>query len=52
LEKHPERAIMFAVRGMLSKNKLRDKRMKRLKVFADTSNKFDYLHPEKIEING
>lgn len=31
--KHPERIIELAVLGMLPKNKLRDKRMLRLKVF-------------------
>lgn len=43
LKKHPERALWYAVRGMLPKNKLRKKRMKRLKVFAGTSNKYEYL---------
>jgi large subunit ribosomal protein L13 len=31
---HPERIILFAVDGMLPKNHLHDKMMKRLKVFA------------------
>lgn len=48
LEKHPERAIWYAVRGMIPKNKLRDRRMKRLKIFAWESNKYNYLNPEKI----
>ncbi len=48
LEKHPERAIYYAVRWMLPKNKLRDSRMKRLKIFVWESNKYDYLNPEKI----
>lgn len=33
-EKHPERVIELAVRGMLPKNRLQDKRMNRLKVFV------------------
>lgn len=33
-QEHPERIIEFAVRNMLPKNKLRDLRMRRLKVFA------------------
>jgi len=32
-EEHPERIIEFAVKNMLPKNKLRDSRMERLKVF-------------------
>ncbi len=31
-EKDPERILKMAVRGMLPKNKLRDKRLKRLKI--------------------
>jgi large subunit ribosomal protein L13 len=31
---HPERAIEYAVKGMLPKNRLQDPRMKRLKVYA------------------
>lgn len=31
-EKNPERILKIAVRGMLPKNKLRDKRLKRLKI--------------------
>lgn len=34
LETNPTRAIEFAVKGMLPKNKLRDRMMKRLKVYA------------------
>ncbi len=35
LEKKPEEIIMHAVSGMLPKNKLRDKRLKRLFVYAN-----------------
>ncbi len=48
----PEEVIKLAVRWMLPKNKLRAVRMKRLKVFAKTTDKYDNLSPEKIEING
>jgi large subunit ribosomal protein L13 len=34
LEKHPERVVQFAVRGMLPKNKLGSKMLKRLRVYA------------------
>ncbi len=33
MEENPERALMLAVKGMLPKNKLADKQLKRLKVF-------------------
>jgi len=33
MAKDPTRVIMLAVRGMLAKNKLRDQRLKRLKIF-------------------
>ncbi len=35
MEKDPRKVIIHAVKGMLPKNKLRDERMKRLKVFVD-----------------
>src|SRR5579875_2103345 len=34
--KHPERLIEVAVRGMLADNRLRDRRMRRLKVYTGT----------------
>jgi large subunit ribosomal protein L13 len=40
-ERFPERVVEFAVSGMLPKNKLRDDRMKRLKVFAEGNHKYD-----------
>ncbi len=51
LAKHPERVIQYAVRKMLPKNKLRDRRMKRLKIFVWPEHKFNNLSLEKIEIN-
>ena len=41
LQKKPEKALWFAVRGMLPKNKLRDRRMKRLKLHVGTIDKYD-----------
>jgi large subunit ribosomal protein L13 len=35
MEKNPDKALMLAVKGMLPKNKLADKQLKRLKVFKD-----------------
>lgn len=49
---HPDRVIKLAVQGMLPKNKLRKIRMKRLKVFEWTTDKYNNLSPEKLEING
>lgn len=48
LTEKPERVIEYAVTGMLPKNRLQDKRMRRLKVFADEkhtySDKFKTLN--------
>jgi large subunit ribosomal protein L13 len=43
LAKHPEKVLWYAVRGMLPRNKLRDLRMKRLKLFPHTSTSYDHL---------
>ena len=49
LQKKPTDPLMFAVRGMLPKNRLRDRRMKRLKLFTTTTTKYDALHPTLID---
>lgn len=41
IKKHPEKVIERAVSGMLPKNRLHDKRMRRLKVFADKNHKYE-----------
>jgi large subunit ribosomal protein L13 len=51
LTHRPERVLWLAVRKMLPKNKLRDRRMKRLKIFIWENHKFGHLPLEKIEIN-
>lgn len=43
LVKHPTQALWFAVKGMLPKNKLRDKRLKRLKLFVEAQTSYDTL---------
>jgi large subunit ribosomal protein L13 len=48
LKTHPERVLKLAVRWMLPKNKLRDARLKRMKLFVWTTNKYDNLSPERI----
>ncbi len=45
MKKNPSKVLYFAVRWMLPKNKLRDNRMKRLKMFIWTSTKLDYFKP-------
>jgi large subunit ribosomal protein L13 len=37
MEKHPERIIEYAVKGMLPQNKLRARMMKRLRIYAGTN---------------
>jgi len=50
LEKKPEEVIRLAVRGMLPKNKLRDKRLKRLKVYAGPEHPHKSQNPKPIEL--
>lgn len=45
LAKNPTKALQLAVRGMLPKNKLRDQRMKRLKLVVWTSTRYDNFKP-------
>lgn len=48
LKKNPSKALWFAVRGMLPKNKLRSSRMKRLKLNIWTSTQYDHFKPESL----
>ena len=50
LEKKPALIIQKAVRGMLPKNKLRSKMLKKLKVYAGTEHRHQAQNPEKIEL--
>jgi large subunit ribosomal protein L13 len=50
MEKNPTHALFHAVRGMLPVNKLRDERLKRLKIYADADHKHDAQKPEKIAV--
>lgn len=43
MDKNPEKIIELAVKGMLPKNKLRDKRMRRMKVFRDHKHPYEDL---------
>jgi len=49
-EKHPERLIEAAVKGMLPKNKLASERMQRLRVFAGSDHAHTAQTPEKVEV--
>lgn len=44
MEKHPERVIELAVKGMMPKNKLAKQQLKRLKIYADNN------HPHTQEV--
>ena len=48
IQKDPTKALWFAVRGMLPKNKLRDSRMKRLKLEVATTTKYDNFKPVNL----
>ena len=48
--KDPTHAITHAVRGMLPVNRLRDDRLKRLKVYADADHKHEAQKPEVISV--
>jgi large subunit ribosomal protein L13 len=48
LLKNPSKALWYAVRGMLPKNKLRDCRMKRLKLVKGTTTKYDNFKPVNL----
>ncbi|MBN2857003.1 MAG: 50S ribosomal protein L13 [Candidatus Delongbacteria bacterium] len=47
-EKHPDRLISYAVSGMLPKNKMRDRRLTRLKVYAGPEHPHTAQQPEPI----
>ncbi|HEY5809018.1 MAG TPA: 50S ribosomal protein L13 [Povalibacter sp.] len=50
LQKHPERAIEFAVKGMLPKNPLGRKMFKKLHVFAGNQHPHTAQQPKALEI--
>lgn len=49
-ERHPERVIELAVKGMLPKNKLGRAMGKKLKVYADSEHPHTAQRPEPLEI--
>jgi large subunit ribosomal protein L13 len=50
LDKHPERAIEFAVKGMLPKNPLGRKMFKKLHVFAGAEHPHSAQQPKALQI--
>lgn len=51
MEKYPERIIYHAVKGMLPKNKLRDKMLSRLKVYKGNKHPHTAQNPEQLSLN-
>lgn len=49
-EKHPERLIEAAVKGMIPRNKLASERLKRLRVFPGSEHTHSAQAPEKVEV--
>jgi len=45
MKKNPAKLLTAVVRGMISKNKLRDKRIKRMKIIVWTTTKYDHFKP-------
>jgi large subunit ribosomal protein L13 len=50
LDKHPERVLEAAVRGMMPKNKLGRRMMKKLKVYAGDSHPHQAQQPKPLEL--
>ncbi len=48
MEKHPERLVERAVRGMLPTNRLRDVRLGRLKVYTGATHSHDAQKPQEL----
>jgi large subunit ribosomal protein L13 len=50
VEKHPERVIDLAVKGMLPKNNLGRLMRRKLKVYAGEAHPHEAQQPERLEI--
>jgi len=50
LQKHPERVIEWAVRGMLPKNRLGRKMIKKLKVYASDTHPHQAQKPKPLDL--
>jgi large subunit ribosomal protein L13 len=49
-EKHPERLMEYAVRGMLPKNKMGDKLIRKLKVYAGVEHPHQAQKPQPLSL--
>jgi len=47
-DKHPERLIEMAVRGMLATNRMRDQQLRRLKVYVGAGHTHDAQKPQPL----
>lgn len=47
-DKHPERLIEMAVRGMLATNRMRDVQLRRLKVYSDATHAHESQKPQPL----
>ncbi|MBN1356042.1 50S ribosomal protein L13 [bacterium] len=52
LQNHPDRVMISAVRGMLPKNKLGRKLLKKMKVYAGSDHPHQAQQPTSIEVSG
>ena len=50
LDRHPTQAVKFAVRGMLPKNRLGRRMLKKLKVYAGPEHPHQAQNPEAVEL--
>jgi len=50
LEKHPDRVLIHAIRGMLPKNRLGRAMLKKLKVYAGDKHPHGAQRPERLEL--
>jgi large subunit ribosomal protein L13 len=50
IDKHPERVIKLAVKGMLPKNKLASGMLRRLKVYSDATHPHACQNPEALDV--
>jgi len=50
LEKHPDRILRKAVKGMLPKNRLARQQLKKLKIFAGNEHTHEAQQPQALEI--
>lgn len=50
LQEHPERLLYYAVRGMLPKNRLGRKLLKKLKIYVGPKHPHEAQQPQKVEV--